>query len=167
MLISVYQICLMNASIYVNKLNWIVFWVVITMSLASANAYEKRPDVYKVRCQSFWFTMTQIIVNCLRLSMSSKLYWWLWGLWKSCLSMRGKIVFHVLIHTRGIRFKIKENWTLTQNIESNPDWNDCIDANSITMGRCVHGCDGDESCENDCLAGFKDRQLHCPCEVNP
>ena len=114
MLISVYQICLMNASIYVNKLNWIAFWVVITMSLASANAYEKRPDVYKVRCQSFWFALTQIIVNCLRLSMSSKLYWWLWGLRKSCLSMCGKKVKPILVYTHVVCAsklkKTSEHW---------------------------------------------------------
>ena len=25
-------------------------------------------------------------------------------------------------------------------MESNPDWNACIDINGIAMGRCVHAC---------------------------
>ena len=53
-----------------------------------------------------------------------------------------------------------------KDMESNDDWNICIDSNSITMGRCVHACHGDESCEKDCLDGFKTRQLDCPCEVS-
>ena len=50
-------------------------------------------------------------------------------------------------------------------MQSNADWNTCIDSNSIKMGRCVHSCDGDVSCENDCLAEFKSLQIRCPCEV--
>ena len=34
------------------------------------------------------------------------------------------------------------------------------------MGRCVHTCNGNEPCELDCLAGFKARQMECPCEVS-
>ena len=51
-------------------------------------------------------------------------------------------------------------------MESNPDWNMCIDHNGMRMGRCVHACDGNEACELDCLAGFKTRQMDCPCEVS-
>ena len=51
-------------------------------------------------------------------------------------------------------------------MESNPDWNACIDTNGIAMGRCVHACNGNEECEFDCLNGFKTRQLDCPCEVS-
>ena len=51
-------------------------------------------------------------------------------------------------------------------MESNPDWNMCIDHNGMRMGRCVHACNGNEACELDCLAGFKTRQLDCPCEVS-
>ena len=51
-------------------------------------------------------------------------------------------------------------------MESNPDWNMCIDHNGMRMGRCVHACDGNEACELDCLTGFKTRQMDCPCEVS-
>ena len=109
------------------------------------------------------FVIHNTAENCLRLSMPSKLYWWLWGLRKSCLSMRGKKLDQFLF--THIWYLLYYHWKI-QNIESNKDWNDCIDANSITMGRCVHACNGDESCENACLIGFKYRQLDCPCEVN-
>ena len=55
---------------------------------------------------------------------------------------------------------------LVKDMESNADWNICIDHNGMTMGRCVHACDGNEACELDCLAGFKTRQMDCPCEVS-
>ena len=51
-------------------------------------------------------------------------------------------------------------------MESNPDWNMCIDHNGMRIGRCVHACNGNEACELDCLAGFKTRQMDCPCEVS-
>ena len=51
-------------------------------------------------------------------------------------------------------------------MESNPDWNMCIDHNGMTMGRCVHACNENEACELNCLAGFKTRQMDCPCEVS-
>ena len=51
-------------------------------------------------------------------------------------------------------------------MESNSNWNTCIDLNSIAMGRCVYACQDDESCENECVAEFKDQQVNCPCEVN-
>ena len=50
-------------------------------------------------------------------------------------------------------------------VEENQDWNRCIDDNSLTLGRCVYKCDNDDQCEDDCLTGFKIRQLNCPCEV--
>ena len=53
-----------------------------------------------------------------------------------------------------------------KDMESNPDWNMCIDHNGMRMGRCVHACNGNEACELDCLAGFKSRQKDCPCEVS-
>ena len=51
-------------------------------------------------------------------------------------------------------------------LESNADWNRCIDDNGSTLGRCVHACGDDERCELDCLAEFKTRQNSCPCEVS-
>ena len=51
-------------------------------------------------------------------------------------------------------------------VEENPDWNRCIDDNSIMLGRCVHACNDDQGCEDDCLNRFKTRQLNCPCEVS-
>ena len=51
-------------------------------------------------------------------------------------------------------------------MESNPDWNACIDTNGIAMGRCVHACNENEACESDCLNAFKTRQMNCPCEVS-
>ena len=51
-------------------------------------------------------------------------------------------------------------------MESNPDWNACIDINGIAMGRCVHARNGNEACELDCLNGFKTRQMDCPYEVS-
>ena len=51
-------------------------------------------------------------------------------------------------------------------MESNLDWNMCIDNNGMRMGRCVHACNGNEACELDCLAWFKTRQMDCPCEVS-
>ena len=56
--------------------------------------------------------------------------------------------------------------TLIKVIEDNPDWNRCIDDNSIKLGRCVHACLNNEECEDDCLSRFKTRQLNCPCEVS-
>ena len=47
----------------------------------------------------------------------------------------------------------------------NQDWNDCIDDNGATLGRCVYACNGNENCEADCLDSFKNRQDNCPCEV--
>ena len=47
----------------------------------------------------------------------------------------------------------------------NQDWNDCIDDNGATLGRCVYACNGNDSCEADCIDGFKNRQANCPCEV--
>ena len=55
---------------------------------------------------------------------------------------------------------------LVKDMESNADWNICIDHNGMTMGRCVHACDGNEACELDCLNAFKIRQMNCPCEVS-
>ena len=51
-------------------------------------------------------------------------------------------------------------------MKSHPDWNKCIDHNGMTMGRCVHTCNGNDACELDCLAEFKSRQMDCPCEVS-
>ena len=50
-------------------------------------------------------------------------------------------------------------------MESDPDWNNCIDNNGSGMARCVRACVGEESCELNCLSGFKAEQLNCPCEV--
>ena len=51
-------------------------------------------------------------------------------------------------------------------VEENPDWNRCIDDNSLKLGRCIHACDNNQECEDDCLSRFKTRQLNCPCEVS-
>ena len=51
-------------------------------------------------------------------------------------------------------------------VEENPDWNRCIDDNSLKLGRCVYACENNEECEDDCLSRFKSRQLNCPCEVS-
>jgi len=51
-------------------------------------------------------------------------------------------------------------------MESDPDWNKCIDNNGSEMARCVRACDSDESCELNCLTQFKSKQLNCPCEVS-
>ena len=50
-------------------------------------------------------------------------------------------------------------------VEENPDWNRCIDENSLTLGRCVHSCENNVDCEQDCVIRFKTRQVNCPCEV--
>ena len=50
-------------------------------------------------------------------------------------------------------------------MEENPDWNRCIDENSLKLGRCVHSCENNEDCEKDCVTRFKTRQVNCPCEV--
>ena len=52
-----------------------------------------------------------------------------------------------------------------KDLDTNEDWNMCIDDNGATLGRCVYACDGNESCETDCLDSFKLRQANCPCEV--
>ena len=52
-----------------------------------------------------------------------------------------------------------------QIVEENPDWNRCIDENSLKLGRCVHSCESNQECENDCINRFKTRQVNCPCEV--
>ena len=51
-------------------------------------------------------------------------------------------------------------------VEDNPDWNRCIDDNSLKLGRCVYACENNLECEDDCLSRFKTRQLDCPCEVS-
>ena len=51
-------------------------------------------------------------------------------------------------------------------MQSNREWNMCIDNNGITMGRCVNACNGNAACEIDCLDEFKLRQMNCPCEVS-
>ena len=50
--------------------------------------------------------------------------------------------------------------------ESNEEWNRCLDSNSLILGRCVYGCDGNEECKDQCVAEFEERQLNCPCEVS-
>ena len=60
----------------------------------------------------------------------------------------------------------KACYNFIKTVQSNPDWNNCIDTNSIAMGRCVYACQGNESCEADCLADFKTRQLDCPCGLH-
>ena len=50
-------------------------------------------------------------------------------------------------------------------MEENPDWNRCIDENSLKLGRCIYNCENNEDCENDCINRFKTRQVNCPCEV--
>ena len=50
-------------------------------------------------------------------------------------------------------------------ISENPDWNRCIDENSLKLGRCIYACENNQECEDDCLSRFKTRQLDCPCEV--
>ena len=52
-----------------------------------------------------------------------------------------------------------------KGLEYNEDWNICIDQNSLTLGRCVYECKGNESCQLDCAKRFDTRQLECPCEV--
>ena len=61
---------------------------------------------------------------------------------------------------------IRESSFFIQNVETNMDWNMCIDNNGSILGRCVHACNGKETCEMECLKSFKDRQTNCPCEVN-
>ena len=51
-------------------------------------------------------------------------------------------------------------------VEDNPDWNRCIDDNSLKLGRCVYACENNQECEDDCLSRFKTRQFDCPCEVS-
>ena len=58
--------------------------------------------------------------------------------------------------------KKSEPW---QDKRSNNEWNRCIDENSIFWGRCIYDCDGDDQCENQCVAEFKLKQEDCPCEV--
>ena len=53
-----------------------------------------------------------------------------------------------------------------QDVETNVDWNMCIDDNGALLGRCVHACNGLEQCETECLKNFKARQSNCPCEEN-
>ena len=52
-----------------------------------------------------------------------------------------------------------------QDLHDNNEWNNCIDQNSLTLGRCIHACDSDGDCENNCVNEFKTRQIDCPCEV--
>ena len=54
---------------------------------------------------------------------------------------------------------------IIKDLETNQDWNICIDDNGATLGRCIYACDGNKSCEDNCLDGFKSRQANCPCEV--
>ena len=63
--------------------------------------------------------------------------------------------------TVGIKINI-----VNKVVEENPDWNRCIDDNSLKLGRCVHACNDNKECEDDCLSRFKTRQLNCPCEVS-
>ena len=56
--------------------------------------------------------------------------------------------------------------TYIKVVEENPDWNRCTDDNSLKLGRCVHACNDNKECEDDCLSRFKSRQINCPCEVS-
>ena len=53
----------------------------------------------------------------------------------------------------------------SQDYRNNNEWNRCIDENSITWGRCIYDCDGNEQCEDQCVLDFKLTQKNCPCEV--
>ena len=41
--------------------------------------------------------------------------------------------------------------SLFQDKFANKDWNMCLEENSITLGQCVYGCNGNDHCEEDCL----------------
>ena len=62
-------------------------------------------------------------------------------------------------------FELSETVSI-QNVETNVDWNMCIDDNGAVLGRCVHSCNGVEECETECLRTFKAKQSNCPCEEN-
>ena len=49
--------------------------------------------------------------------------------------------------------------------ETNFDWNQCLDENSLIVGRCLYNCNGDMDCVADCYDEFAERQKQCPCEV--
>ena len=54
---------------------------------------------------------------------------------------------------------------MLKDLESNAQWNSCIDINGASLGRCVNDCQNESECENSCLDVFKAQQLNCPCEV--
>ena len=49
--------------------------------------------------------------------------------------------------------------------ETNENWKKCLEENSLEVGRCLYGCQGNTDCESDCNDDFRARQLECPCEV--
>ena len=51
-------------------------------------------------------------------------------------------------------------------METNQEWNRCLDENGVSLGRCVYDCKDNEDCEDQCLERFKIRQIECPCEVS-
>ena len=52
-----------------------------------------------------------------------------------------------------------------KDLETNQDWNICIDDNGSKLGRCIYACNNDDACEDQCVDQFKTRQFNCPCEV--
>ena len=71
----------------------------------------------------------------------------------------------IKLHHDIIWFELPET-VFIQDVETNFDWNICIDDNGAVLGRCVHACNGAEECETECLRTFKVRQSNCPCEEN-
>ena len=98
-----------------------------------------------------------------RLSVRAQLSGWLWRLSQSGLRLSGSFILY--LKTLGLVAEQNVN-TFIKVVEENPDWNRCIDDNSLKLGRCVHACNDNEECEADCLSRFKTRQLNCPCEVS-
>ena len=47
----------------------------------------------------------------------------------------------------------------------NDKWNDCMDRIGAIFSRCMHTCNDNQSCENDCVMEFKESKKTCPCEV--
>ena len=67
-----------------------------------------------------------------------------------------------LYESFGMNHRIVE---MLKDLESNAQWNNCIDVNGASLGRCVNDCQNESECENSCLDVFKAQQLNCPCEV--
>ena len=131
------------------------------IQIVSLNVAVKRLAASKVIFQDvkifegfrFWVDISILVFS---LSMWVRLPSWLFRLPKRYLSMFGECS----------KIDLGKILKFVQDKNQNDDWNECIDGNGMSLGRCVNQCDENADCEQDCLNQFKMKQRSCPCEVS-